>query len=200
MLWAGRRGAFGAIARLAPTYLVQDGTVPRTKLAETLRTVLEIGRKHRVRIANVAHAGDGNLHPLMLLDPKDEDEAHRVHEAGKEILQLCIDMGGTLTGEHGIGIEKQAAMPLLFSNEELESMRRIKRAIDPGNESIPTRYCPGAGGRSYGGVVVALASRNAEEILTRLASALGPRQGRLRGRDRPVCHERIEPSRGGLSL
>jgi glycolate oxidase len=142
VLWSGRRGAFGAIARLAPTYLVQDGTVPRTKLAETLKKVVEIGKKHNVRVANVAHAGDGNLHPLALFDPKDKEETHRVHEASKEILKLCVDMGGTLTGEHGIGIEKQYAMPLLFSEAELDTMRGIKKAFDPGNLMNPNKVLP----------------------------------------------------------
>lgn len=142
VLWAGRRGAFGAIARLAPTYLVQDGTVPRTKLSETLKEVVEIGKKYHVRVANVAHAGDGNLHPLALFDPKDEDEAHRVHEASKEILKLCVDMGGTLTGEHGIGLEKQYAMPLLFSKEALETMRAVKQAVDPDNLLNPNKILP----------------------------------------------------------
>ena len=141
-LWAGRRGAFGAIARISPSYSVQDGTVPRTRLAETLREVVKIADKHRVRVGNVAHAGDGNLHPLIMFDPKDREETERVHQAGKEILKLCVEMGGTLTGEHGIGIEKQDSMHLLFGDSELEAMERIKRAFDPHDMLNPGKILP----------------------------------------------------------
>jgi len=142
VLWAGRRGAFGAIARISPSYSVQDGTVPRTRLAETLRKVVEIADRHRIRVGNVAHAGDGNLHPLIMFDPKDQEETERVHQAGKEILRLCVEMGGTLTGEHGIGIEKQDSMRLLFSDSELKAMALIKRAFDPQNMLNPGKILP----------------------------------------------------------
>ena len=141
-LWAGRRGAFGAIARISPSYSVQDGTVPRTRLAETLREVVKIADKHRVRVGNVAHAGDGNLHPLIMFNPRDPEEIERVHAAGKEILKLCVEMGGTLTGEHGIGIEKQDSMHLLFGDSELEAMERIKRAFDPHDMLNPGKILP----------------------------------------------------------
>ncbi len=141
-LWAGRKGAFGAIARITPCYSVQDGTVPRTRLAETLRKVVEIGEKFDVNIGNVAHAGDGNLHPLIMYNPKDQAEVERVHKAGKEILKLCVEMGGTLTGEHGIGIEKQDSMPLVFNDVECEVMARVKKAFDPGNMLNPDKILP----------------------------------------------------------
>lgn len=141
-LWAGRKGAFGAIARITNCYSVQDGTVPRTKLAETLRKVVEIGEQYGVNIGNVAHAGDGNLHPLIMYNPKDHDEVERVHKAGKEILKLCVEMGGTLTGEHGIGIEKQASMPLVFNEVECEGMARVKAAFDPANMLNPDKILP----------------------------------------------------------
>ncbi|MCL4370498.1 MAG: FAD-binding protein [Chloroflexi bacterium] len=141
-LWAGRKGAFGAIARISPSYSVQDGTVPRTRLSETLRKVVEIGEKYHVTIGNVAHAGDGNLHPLITFNPKDAEEVVRVHKAGKEILELCVQMGGTLTGEHGIGIEKQDSMTLIFNDAELENMARVKRAFDPDNMLNPDKILP----------------------------------------------------------
>jgi len=141
-LWAGRKGAFGAVARVAPMYSVQDGTVPRTKLAETMMKVVAIAEKHKVKVGTVAHAGDGNLHPLIMYNPKDPEEIKRVHEAGKEILKLCVDMGGTLTGEHGVGIEKQDSMPLVFNDAEVDVMMRVKRAFDPDNRLNPNKILP----------------------------------------------------------
>ncbi len=141
-LWAGRKGAFGAVARVAPMYSVQDGTVPRTRLAETMVKVVAIAEKHQVKVGTVAHAGDGNLHPLIMYNPKDSEEIQRVHEAGKEILKLCVDMGGTLTGEHGVGIEKQDSMPLVFNEAEVEVMARVKKAFDPDNKLNPDKILP----------------------------------------------------------
>ncbi len=130
-LWMARKGAFGATGRLRPNYLVNDGTVPRTKLPETLRRVGEIGKKYNVEIANVFHAGDGNLHPLILFDERDKDELARVHKAAFEILQVCVEVGGTITGEHGVGVEKLGALSLLFSPADLNALRKIKRVFDP---------------------------------------------------------------------
>ncbi|MGI5836728.1 MAG: FAD-binding oxidoreductase, partial [Chloroflexota bacterium] len=129
ILWAGRRGAFGAVARVAPMYSVQDGAVPRTKLSETMLKVVEIADKWGVKVGTVAHAGDGNLHPLIMYNPKDKDEVERVHKAGKDILKLCLEMGGTLTGEHGIGLEKQDSMALQFGPDELFTMGLIKKTF-----------------------------------------------------------------------
>ena len=143
-LWLGRRGAFGSVARVRPSYLVQDGTVPRTRLAQVLRDVVAIAQKHDVMVGNVAHAGDGNLHPLFMYDPKDRDEARRVHEAGAEILARCVELGGTLSGEHGIGLEKQQAMPLRFGPVELRTMARIKQACDPADLMNPGKILPPA--------------------------------------------------------
>jgi glycolate oxidase len=111
--------------------MVCDGTVPRTKLPEVLNRVLEVGRKHGVLIGNVFHAGDGNLHPLILFDERDEGELQRVQKAGSEILKICADAGGTISGEHGIGVEKIKEMPLVFSESDLEAMRQVKTALDP---------------------------------------------------------------------
>ena len=141
-LWAGRKGAFGAITRLKPSYLVCDGTVPRTRLPEVLKKVLEIGKKYDVLIGNVFHAGDGNLHPLILFDDRDNEELERVHRAASEILKICADVGGTISGEHGIGIEKLKEMSLIFSEIDLDVMRQVKRAFDPENMLNPGKVIP----------------------------------------------------------
>jgi len=142
-LWAGRKGAFGAVARLRPSYMVCDGTVPRTKLPEVLSEVLEIGKKYGVLIGNVFHAGDGNLHPLILFDERDKDELERVRKAASEILNICADAGGTISGEHGIGLEKIKQMPLIFSEADLGAMRQVKRAFDPADILNPGKILPG---------------------------------------------------------
>jgi glycolate oxidase len=142
MLWAGRRGAFGAVARLAPSYLVCDGTVPRTALPKVLRKVAEVGKKYHLQIPNVFHAGDGNLHPLILFDWRDAEQKARVMKAGMEILQLCVEMGGTISGEHGVGLEKIDAMRLVFSEADIQSQVRVKHAFDPRNLANPGKMFP----------------------------------------------------------
>jgi glycolate oxidase len=142
MLWAGRKGAFGAITRLKPSYAVCDGTVPRTRLPEVLKRVLEIGEKYGVLIGNVFHAGDGNLHPLILFDEREEGEITRVKQASTEILKVCADVGGTISGEHGIGLEKLKEMSFVFSEGDLEVMRRVKKAFDPENLMNPGKVVP----------------------------------------------------------
>jgi glycolate oxidase len=141
-LWAGRRGAFGAVARITPSYLVCDGSVPRTALPAMLRKVAEVGRKYDLRIPNVFHAGDGNLHPLILFDWRDEDQKARVMKAGMEILEMCVQMGGTISGEHGVGIEKMDAMRLVFSETELRAQLKVKRAFDPKDLANPGKMFP----------------------------------------------------------
>jgi len=141
-LWAGRKGAFGAVSRLRPSYLVCDGTVPRTKLPEVLSKVLEVGKKYDLPIGNVFHAGDGNLHPLILFDERNPDELERVHKVGSEILKICADAGGTISGEHGIGIEKLKEMWFIFSESDLDLMRRLKIAFDPENIWNPGKVVP----------------------------------------------------------
>lgn len=141
-LWAGRRGAFGAISRLRPSYLVCDGTVPRTRLPEALAAVKGISKKYDLPIGNVFHAGDGNLHPLILFDARNPDELNKVHEAGSEILKACADLGGTISGEHGIGTEKLKEMPLVFKRDEVEVMRAIKLALDPEGLCNPGKLIP----------------------------------------------------------
>ncbi|MCF8104028.1 MAG: FAD-binding protein [Desulfohalobiaceae bacterium] len=143
-LWAGRKGAFGAIARLRPCYLVCDATVPRVNLPKALSAVKEISRKYDLPIANVFHAGDGNLHPLILFDERDREELSRVHKAGSEIMRACADLGGTISGEHGIGAEKMKEMTFIFSDQDLEVMRGIKKAVDPKNLCNPGKMLPQA--------------------------------------------------------
>lgn len=141
-LWAGRKGAFGAVARLRPSYLVCDGTVPRTRLPEVLQKVIEVGKKHGLPIGNVFHAGDGNLHPLILFDERNQEELAKVHQAGAEILKICADAGGTISGEHGIGTEKLRQMSLVFSKGDIDFMRRIKKAFDPQDLCNPGKVLP----------------------------------------------------------
>jgi len=143
-LWAGRRGAFGAVARLAPSYLVCDGTVPRTKLPAALSAVKKVGQKYNLSIGNVFHAGDGNLHPLILFDDRNPEGIERVHQAGMEILKICADLGGTISGEHGIGTEKLKGMPFIFRDSDLEIMRNVKTAIDPKGVCNPGKVIPQA--------------------------------------------------------
>jgi len=141
-IWAGRKGAFGAVGRLRPNYLVNDGTVPRTRLPETLAGVVEIGRKYNLPIANVFHAGDGNLHPLILFDERDKEELQRVHAAATEIMKLCAEMGGTISGEHGIGVEKLHGMSFIFSEADMAAMGKVKAAFDPLNLLNPGKVLP----------------------------------------------------------
>jgi glycolate oxidase len=141
-LWKGRKGAFGAMGALAPNYYVQDGVVPRSKLPEMMRRISEISRRFDLRIANVFHAGDGNLHPNILFDMRVPGELDRVIEAGAATLRACIELGGSITGEHGIGLEKKAYIGLLFSATDLEAMTRVRRALDPDGRFNPAKLFP----------------------------------------------------------
>ena len=140
-LWIGRKSAFGAIARLGPNYFVCDGVVPRSKLPETLRQVVKIGEDYELRIANVFHAGDGNLHPLILYDERTTD-INKVLKAGMEILALCASKDGTISGEHGVGLEKRNAMRMVYSEAELDVMKKMKRVFDPEDLSNPDKIFP----------------------------------------------------------
>ncbi|MGB9699912.1 MAG: FAD-binding oxidoreductase [Thermodesulfobacteriota bacterium] len=142
ILWKGRRGAFGAVARVKTSYLCADGTVPRTQLPKVLRQVKEIGQKYDLTIGNVFHAGDGNLHPLILFDDREPGVREKVIQAGAEILKVCAEVGGTISGEHGIGLEKIDSMPLIFSADDIACMRQIKEAFDPQNLCNPGKIFP----------------------------------------------------------
>ena len=141
-LWQGRKKAFGAMGRLAPHLVVQDAVVPRTKLPEILAAIQTIGDRHGVRVLNVFHAGDGNLHPNIPYDGGDADQAARVEHAMREIMQACIDAGGTLTGEHGIGLDKLDYMPALFDDASLAAMCRLREAFDPERRANPGKVVP----------------------------------------------------------
>ncbi|MFM8304940.1 MAG: FAD-linked oxidase C-terminal domain-containing protein [Actinomycetota bacterium] len=142
LLWKGRKSAFGAIARIAPDYYLHDAVVPRTKLVEVLRHVYRIADEQRLTMMNVFHAGDGNLHPLIVFDAREPGIWDRVHAAGDEILHTCVAVGGTLSGEHGIGIEKRDAMPLIFSTDDLDVQARLRDAFDPDGRANPGKVLP----------------------------------------------------------
>jgi len=141
-LWKGRKGAFGAMGRIAPDLYVMDCVVPRSKLPETLVKIAEIAARKRVRCANVFHAGDGNLHPNIGYDGRDPDEVRRVIEAGEEMLRWCVSVGGTLSGEHGIGIEKNDYLPLVFGQPELDSFSGVRDVFDPDRLMNPGKALP----------------------------------------------------------
>src|SRR5438094_284269 len=142
LLWKGRKGAFGAMGALAPNYYVQDGVVPRSQLPEIMRRIAEISKQYNLRIANVFHAGDGNLHPNILFDMRTPGELDRVVEAGAATLRACIELGGSITGEHGIGIEKKAYIGLLFNEADLEAMSRVRKVFDPDGRFNPAKLFP----------------------------------------------------------
>jgi glycolate oxidase len=144
-LWAGRKGAFAAMGRLSPDYYTMDGVIPRSRLPDVLDTVGTIARRYGVRIPNVFHAGDGNLHPLILFDAADAAQAARVHEAAAEILRVCAAAGGALTGEHGVGLEKNTLMDLTFTPDDLDLMARVRSAIDPKGLCNPGKILPTPG-------------------------------------------------------
>lgn len=144
-LWAARKKAFGAAGRLANSYVTQDGVVPRVQLPEILRRVYAAGEKYNLRVANVFHAGDGNIHPLILYNPLDPDEVHRVVKCSDEILRACIELGGTVTGEHGIGIEKIGHMSLVFNDVDLEVMTEVRTVFNPHNLANPGKLLPTPG-------------------------------------------------------
>jgi glycolate oxidase subunit GlcD len=141
-LWIARKKGIGAAGRLAPSIVTQDGVIPRSKLPEVLREVQAISEKYRIRICNIFHAGDGNLHPCVLFDERDPDELQRVKEAGEEILQLCVRVGGSVTGEHGIGVEKINAMPWLFSETDMDVMRRLRAVFNQNELCNPGKVLP----------------------------------------------------------
>ena len=130
-IWKGRKGAFGAVGRISPDYMCMDGTIPTSRLPEVLRRIGEMSEQYRLKVANIFHAGDGNLHPLIMFDANDPDSFHRAETFGADILKLCVDVGGCLTGEHGVGLEKRDLMPYQFSEREIERQRELKAAFDP---------------------------------------------------------------------
>ncbi len=142
LLWKGRKSAFGAIARIAPDYYLHDAVVPRTQLVDVLRRVYEIAAEQRLTMMNVFHAGDGNLHPLIVFDAREPGIWARVHDAGDAILRTCVDAGGVLSGEHGIGMEKRDAMPMVFGPDDLDAQARLRDAFDPSGRANPDKVLP----------------------------------------------------------
>jgi glycolate oxidase len=141
-VWRGRKAAFAAMGRVSPDYYVQDGVVPRTKLPAVLRRIEELSQLHGLRVGNVFHAGDGNLHPLVLYDRRVDGEAARAEELSKKILEICVDAGGSITGEHGVGNDKACAMPLMFGEDDIAAMLRLRGAFDPHGLANPGKLFP----------------------------------------------------------
>jgi glycolate oxidase len=155
-IWTGRKSAFAAVGRISPAYLVQDGVVPRTALPEVLRDIHELSREAGIRVANVFHAGDGNLHPLVLYDDTVDGEEERAERVSAAILSRCLAHGGSITGEHGVGVDKSAYMPRMFTDADLDTMQLLRCAFDPDGfcnpgKVFPTpRLCGEAPGRRKG--------------------------------------------------
>ena len=141
-LWAGRKNAFGAMGRLSPNYYTQDGVIPRTKLPEILRAIYAIGERYGLQVGNVFHAGDGNLHPAILYNARDSEQYRKVVEASNEMMKHCIELGGSITGEHGVGMEKRDLMPLLFSENDLDAMAKVKTVFNPAGRLNPGKMFP----------------------------------------------------------
>lgn len=153
LLWLGRKSAFGAIAQLAPDYYLHDAVVPRTRLVETMRSIYDIAARYDLTMLNVFHAGDGNLHPLIAFDANDGDAYARAHAAGEEIVAVCLDVGGALSGEHGIGLEKRDMMLANFSELDLDAQARLKEVFDPAGVFNPAKILPqGSRCFDFGGV------------------------------------------------
>jgi glycolate oxidase len=142
LLWKGRKNAFGAVGRFSPGYYVQDGVVPRTQIAPTLRFIYDLAQRHGLTISNIFHAGDGNLHPLILFNPHHPEELERVKRASDEILDYCISVGGSITGEHGVGMEKMEMMAHQFNDASLEMIGRFKKLFDPSCRLNPGKVLP----------------------------------------------------------
>jgi glycolate oxidase subunit GlcD len=141
-LWLGRKGAFGAMGRISPDMITMDAVIPRTRLPEVLSEISRISERYGLPVANVFHAGDGNLHPLILFDGRREDHVRKIHQMGEEIVRLCVAVGGALSGEHGIGFEKKEFMDLVFTESDLETMMRVKGVFNPDGLLNPSKIFP----------------------------------------------------------
>ena len=142
LIWKGRKSAFAAVGRISPAYIVQDGVVPRTALPDVLRRIAELSANSGIRVANVFHAGDGNLHPLVLFDDSEPGATERAEEVSGAILDLCIEHGGSITGEHGVGVDKVCAMPRMYGPDDLDTFQRFRRAFDPSGIANPDKLLP----------------------------------------------------------
>ncbi len=183
-LWEGRRGAYAALARLAPNVLVEDGVVPRDKLPDVVRRIQEISAKHRVKAYLLFHAGDGNIHPNIAYDERDAAETARVKAAGHEMLQACVELGGSLSGEHGIGLDKRDAMAWLFTDETLKLFHRVKDAVDPDHLANPDKLFPIPSSKPGPGFVrppAGALSKSAAWLVAQVRSAPAGSSFRVRG-------------------
>jgi glycolate dehydrogenase FAD-linked subunit len=142
LMWKARKAAFAAMGRIAPAYYVQDGVIPRTRLAEVLREIDALAQEYQLQVANVFHAGDGNLHPLVCFDSGREGEPERAEELAGLIVKACVDAGGSITGEHGVGVDKKGYMPAMFSEPDLEAFHRLRCAFDPAGLANPGKVMP----------------------------------------------------------
>jgi glycolate oxidase len=142
LFWAGRKAAFPAVGRISPDYYCMDGTIPRARLPQVLQRMRELSRSYGLAVANVFHAGDGNLHPLILYDANKPGELEKTEAFGAEILRLCVEVGGVLTGEHGVGVEKRDLMPAMFSQADLDQQQRLKCAFDERGLLNPGKVFP----------------------------------------------------------
>jgi len=149
-LWFARKKAFGSLGRLAPSYCTQDVVVPRSRIPEALERIYEIGERHGIRIANMFHAGDGNLHPCMLFDERSSEQVEAVIKASGEIMRMCVEMGGSITGEHGVGVEKRRFLRFMFSEDEIDVMRKVKAAFDQTGLCNPGKVFPNNGADQNG--------------------------------------------------
>jgi glycolate oxidase len=142
LLWKGRKNAFGAVGRVSPFYYVQDGVVPRTRIADTLRFIYQVSEKYGLTISNIFHAGDGNMHPIILFNPRVPGETEKTKKAGAEILEYCVNAGGAITGEHGVGLEKNDMMPLVFNDDSLNMMEQLIKVFNPDRRLNPGKLLP----------------------------------------------------------
>lgn len=169
LLWKGRKNAFGAVGRLSPTYYVQDGVIPRTKLPETLREIDRIGKENGFEIGNIFHAGDGNLHPIILFDARDPKQFQHAVSTAEAIIRFCVKMGGAITGEHGVGMEKDRLMPFLFSEADMALMKQVRDEFNPAGLLNPGKIFPT--GKGCGEVRVRSQRNDAETDSTHAESS-----------------------------
>src|SRR6266704_1688758 len=173
-LWAARKGAFGAVGRLSPDIMIQDAVVPRSRLPEVLSETYRISAKYKLQLANVFHAGDGNLHPLICFDLRRGDDLEHVRQAGREIMETCVRAGGSITGEHGVGLDKSSYLPLIFSADDLDTMLRVRAAFDPTGLCNPGKIIPTPKGC---GEARAVATQNVTEPAPVIPFSLGEGKG-----------------------
>lgn len=171
LLWAGRKNAAGAVGRVSPKYYTQDGVIPRSRVPDALRYVESVAKKYSVTIGNILHAGDGNLHPIICFDPRDPDHKRRAMQASDDIIAYCVSVGGSITGEHGVGMEKNELMGLSFNEDDLAVMRRLHDAMNPRSILNPQKLFPTSGGCREAGASPEMTAKIVGDVGTGTASA-----------------------------